>query len=118
MRTHLKKILIGAGAVIAVAAVSFSGAANTACYWTGYNWNCASPRVYYQPYTYQYGYQPYYGYSQPNSYGSYSYWNPSRYPGPSAGGHGGYQTPLNLAARPLCPSREGRGGQVLCRFQQ
>ena len=57
----MKKILIGAGAVIAVAAVSFSGSANTACYWTGYNWNCASPRVYYQPYTYQYGYQPYTG---------------------------------------------------------
>jgi hypothetical protein len=46
--------------------------------------------LYYQPYPYQYGYQPYYGYSQPESYGSYSYWNPSRYPGPRASGHGGY----------------------------
>jgi hypothetical protein len=86
----VKKILLGAAAAIAVAAVTFSGSANAACYWNGYNWNCASPQAYYQPYTYQYGYQPYYGYSQPNSYGPYSHWNPSRYPGPPAGGHGSY----------------------------
>ena len=62
----MKKTLLGAAAAaIAVAAVAFSGSANAACYWNGYNWNCASPQVYYQPYPYQYGYQPYYGYSQP-----------------------------------------------------
>ena len=86
----MKKTLLGAAAAIAVAAVAFSGSANAACYSNGYNWNCASPQVYYQPHPYQYGYQPYYGYSQPESYGSYSYWNPSRYPGPRASGHGGY----------------------------
>ena len=69
----MKKTLLGAAAAIAVAAVAFSGSANAACYWNGYNWNCASPQVYYQPYPYQYGYQPYYGYSQPNSYGSLRY---------------------------------------------
>ena len=71
----MKKILLGGAVAIAVAAVTFSGSANAACYWNGYNWNCASPQAYYQPYTYQYGYQPYYGYSQPNSYGPYSHWN-------------------------------------------
>src|ERR1700719_3333332 len=64
----MKKTLLGAAAAIAVAAVAFSGSANAACYWNGYNWNCASPQIYYQPHTYQYGYQPYYGYSQPDSY--------------------------------------------------
>ena len=43
------KTLLGAAAAIAVAAVAFSGSANAACYWNGYNWNCASPQVYYQP---------------------------------------------------------------------
>jgi hypothetical protein len=86
----MKKILLGAAAAIAIAAVGFSGSASAACYWNGYNWNCPSPQGYYQPYTYQYGYQPYYGYSQPDYYGSYSHWNPSRYPGPPAGGHGSY----------------------------
>jgi hypothetical protein len=86
----MKKTLLGTAAAIALAAVAFSSSANAACYWNGYNWNCASPQVYYQPYTYQYGYQPYYGYSQPDSYGRYSYWNPSRYPGPRASGGSGY----------------------------
>src|SRR3984893_1639282 len=89
-RSHMKKTLLGAAAAIAVAGVAFSGSANAACYWNGYSWNCASPQVYYQPHPYQYGYQPHYGYSQPDSYGSYSYWNQSRYPGPRASGHGGY----------------------------
>ena len=65
----MKKTLLGAAAAIAVAAVAFSGSANAACYWNGYNWNCASPQVYYQPYPYQYGYQPYYGYSSPTPTG-------------------------------------------------
>ena len=86
----MKKTLLATAAAIALAAVAFSSSANAACYWNGYNWNCASPQVYYQPYTYQYGYQPYYGYSQPDSYGRYSYWNPSRYPGPRASGGSGY----------------------------
>ena len=86
----MKMTLLGTAAAIAVAAGAFSGSANAACYWNGYNWNCASPQAYYQPYPYQYGYQPYYGYSQPGSYGSSSYWNPLRYPGPRASGHGGY----------------------------
>jgi hypothetical protein len=33
----MKKILLGAAAAIAVAAVTFSGSANAACYWSGYN---------------------------------------------------------------------------------
>jgi hypothetical protein len=95
----MKKTLLGTAAAIAVAAVAFSSSANAACYWNGYNWNCASPQVYYQPYTHQYGYQPYihqygyqpyYGYSQPGSYRRYSDWNPSRYPGPRASGGSGY----------------------------
>ena len=69
----MKKSLLGAAAAaVAVAAVAFSGSANAACYWNGYSWNCASPQVYSQPYPYQYGYHAYYGYSQPDSYGSYS----------------------------------------------
>jgi hypothetical protein len=48
----MKKTLLGAAAAIGVAAVAFSGSANAACYWNGYNWNCASPQVYYQPYPY------------------------------------------------------------------
>ena len=43
----MKKILLGAAGAIAVAAVTFSGSANAACYWNGYNWNCASPQAYY-----------------------------------------------------------------------
>jgi hypothetical protein len=62
----LKKTLLGTAAAIALAAIAFSGPANAACYWNGYNWNCPPPQVYYQPSTYQYGYQPYYGYSQPD----------------------------------------------------
>ena len=54
-------MLLGTAAAIAIAAVGFSGSANAACYWNGYNWNCASPQVYYPPYAYQ----SYYGYSQP-----------------------------------------------------
>ena len=86
----MKKTLWGVAAAIVGAAVAFSDSANAACYWNGYNWYCVSPQIYYQPYTYQYGYQPYYGYSQTNSYGSYSYWNPLRYPGPRASGQGAY----------------------------
>jgi hypothetical protein len=52
----MKMTLLGTAAAIALAAVAFSASANAACYWNGYNWNCASPQVYYQPYTYQYGY--------------------------------------------------------------
>ena len=40
----MKKTLLGAAAAIAVAAVAFSGSANAACYWNGYNWNCARRR--------------------------------------------------------------------------
>ena len=40
----MKKTLLGAAAAIGVAAVAFSGSANAACYWNGYNWNCARRR--------------------------------------------------------------------------
>ena len=79
----MKKIFLGGAAVMAIVAVSFSGSANAACYWNGYNWNCASPQTYYQPYNYQYGY------TQPDYYGQYSQSNTSRYPGPKVSG-GGY----------------------------
>ncbi len=86
----MNKIMVGA-AVIAIATVTFAGAARAACYWNGYNWHCAAPQVYVQPYAYQlYGYQrdyqPYYGYSQPNYYG---YQSNQRYPGPRPSGGGG-----------------------------
>ena len=113
----MKKTLLGAAAAIAVVGVAFSGSANAACYWNGYSWNCASPQVYYQPHPYQYGYQPYYGYSQPDSYGSYSYWNPSRYPGPRASGHGGYSSPLTQLPAPL-PFARGQRGRVFALSQR
>jgi hypothetical protein len=86
----MRKILVGAAAVVAVTMVTFSGSANAACAWSGYNWDCRSQQSYYQPDTYQYGQQPYYGYgytqSQPAYYGQYQQWSPTRYPGPKAGG--------------------------------
>lgn len=89
----MKKILAGAAAVLAVSIITFSGPASAACAWNGYNWDCTSPQTYYQPYTYQYAPQPYYGYGytqpQPAYYGQYPQWGSSRYPGPRASG-GGY----------------------------
>ena len=89
----MKKILLGAAAAISVAVVGFSGSADAACYWSGYNWDCAAPQAYQPPYTYQSGYQPYYDYgytrAQPDYYGQYPQWAPTRYPGPKAGGSGG-----------------------------
>jgi hypothetical protein len=88
----MKKILAGAGAVLAVTMLTFSGSANAACVWNGYSWDCRSPQIYYQPDSYQYGPQPSYGYgygqSQPAYYGQYQQWSPMRYPGPKAGGGG------------------------------
>ena len=40
----MKMTLLGTAAAIALAAVAFSGSANAACYWNGYNWNCARRR--------------------------------------------------------------------------
>ena len=34
----MKMTLLGTAAAIAVAAGAFSGSANAACYWNGYNW--------------------------------------------------------------------------------
>jgi hypothetical protein len=47
----MKKILLGGASALAVAVIAFSGPANAACSWNGYNWDCASPQAYYQPYT-------------------------------------------------------------------
>ena len=90
----MKKMLLAGAAAISIAVVGFAGPANAACYWTGYNWDCAAQRAYQQPYNaYQYAPQPqsYYGYAQPHYgyYGQYPQWNSTRYPGPRAGG-GGY----------------------------
>jgi hypothetical protein len=76
----MKKVLLGGAATLAIAAAAFSGSANAACNWNGYNWDCAAPQGYYQPYAYQ----RYYGYAQPQSdyYVSYPQWNSGRYPGP------------------------------------
>lgn len=90
----MKKVfLASAVAIVAVGAVAFSGSANAACYWNGYNWDCTAPQAYQQPGTYQYGYQPSYGYGytpqQQVYYGQYPQWNSAPYPGPKAsGGHG------------------------------
>ena len=92
----MKKILLASATAISLAVVGFSSSANAACYWNGYNWDCTAPQAYQQPYTYQYGYQPYYGYgytqAQPYYYGQYPQWAPTdtRYPGPKAGGGQGY----------------------------
>jgi hypothetical protein len=47
----MRTTVLGSALAIAVAAVTFSGPANAACYWNGYNWNCGSPQIqiYIQP---------------------------------------------------------------------
>lgn len=84
----MKPLLLGTVGALALGAVAFSGNAQAACMWNGYNWVCNSAPAYtqYAP-TYQYpAYQAYPDYSQQYYGGDGPYWtNP--YAGPRPSGH-------------------------------
>jgi hypothetical protein len=70
---------------LAVAGFMFTGTANAACWWNGYNWDCNYAPAY-EPYYNPYPYSPY-GWIYPY-YPGYGYYY-GRYPGPKTNS-GGY----------------------------
>lgn len=86
----MKRTLLSAAGVVALATVAFSGAAQAQCWWTGLGTSCAAAPapMYYQPY-----YPPYPTQSYAEYYGAPAYdykpeWLPS-YPGPKLSGGSG-----------------------------
>jgi hypothetical protein len=84
----MKPLLLGAVGALALGAVAFSGSAQAACLWNGYNWVCDQAPAYtqYAP-TYQYpAYQAYPAYNYNQTYSSGPYWT-DPYAGPRPSGH-------------------------------
>jgi hypothetical protein len=82
MKSPWIKTLPGVAAAAIVAAVAFAPAANAACAWDGYNWNCSAPYVAYpSPPTMTYGAPGVYMSPGP-VYPTPSIGTDMRYPGP------------------------------------